>query len=102
MTEAPKYSLQLRLVKGSVGDPAEPQVELIALPEGPGDSPQPHFELWEPLSSRLSTVASSSPVHLKALYRTLTAGLTASVIDRDTGAPQFFSLHQLRALGLAS
>jgi hypothetical protein len=102
MMEAPKYSLQLRLVKGSAGDPAEHKVELIALPVGPGEFPQPHFELWEPLSNRLSTVASSSPFHLKAIYRTLSAGLTTSLIDRDTGATLFFSLSQLKDLGLAS
>jgi hypothetical protein len=102
MTEAPKYSLQLRLVKSLAGDPAQHQVELIALPAGPGDSPEPHFEHWELLSNRLTTVASSSPFHLKAIYRTLVAGLTASVIDRDTGAPLFFSLRQLQDLGVAS
>ncbi len=94
--EAPLYSLQMRLVKGLPG------VELIALPEGPGEPKRAHFEHWEPLSHRLSTVASSTPFHLKVIYRTLHAGLTASLIDRATGARQFFSLHQLEALGLAS
>jgi hypothetical protein len=47
-------------------------------------------------------VTSSTPFHLKATYRTLLAGLTASMIDRATGARQIFSLHQLKDLGLAS
>jgi hypothetical protein len=102
MTEAPMYSLQLRLVKGLAEDPAEHKVELIAFPAGAGEPREAHFELWEPLSTRLSQVASSTPFHLKAIYRTLTAGLTASVIDRDTGAPLVFSLGQLKDLGLAS
>lgn len=94
--EAPLYSLQMRLVKGLPG------VELIALPEGPGEPRRAHFEHWEPLSHHLTAVASSTPFHLKVIYRTLHAGLTASLIDRVTGARQVFSLHQLEALGLAS
>ena len=100
--EATFYSLQLRLVSGLPGDPAGHKVELIALPEGPGEPRRAHFEHWEPLSHRLSTVASSTPFHLKVMYRTMVAGLTASLIDRATGARQMFSLDQLRDLGLAN
>ncbi len=96
------YSLQLRLVKGLADDPAGQQVELIALPEGPGEPRRTHFENWEPLSHRLSAVASSTPFHLKVIYRTLLAGLTAPLIDRTTGDRQIFSLNQLKDLGLAS
>ncbi len=92
------YSLQLRLVK----DSSNPGVELIALPEGPGEPRRARFEQWEPLSARLTAVASSTPFHLKVIYRTIDAGLTASLIDRSTGARQIFSLNQLEALGLAS
>jgi hypothetical protein len=45
-------------------------------------------------------VASSTPFHLKVMYRTMVAGLTASLIDRATGARQIFSRDQLRDLGL--
>ncbi len=69
--EATLYSLQLRLVKGLADDPAGQKVELIALPEGPGEPRRAHFEHWEPLSHRLSAVASSTPFHLKVIYRTL-------------------------------
>ncbi len=100
--EAVFYSLQLRLVNDLAGGSERRKVELIALPEGPGEPRRVHFEHWEPLSKRLSAVASSTPFHLKVIYRTLDAGLTASVIDRATGARQFFSLDQLEALGLAS
>jgi hypothetical protein len=96
------YSLQLRLVKGLPGDPAGHRVELIALPEGPGEPHRVHFEHWESLSHRLAAVASSTPFHLKAMYRTVHAGLTASLIDRSTGARQVFSFNQLKALGVAS
>ncbi|HTZ59737.1 MAG TPA: hypothetical protein VMB49_16630 [Acidobacteriaceae bacterium] len=102
MTEDTLYSLQLRLVKGPADDPAGHKVELTALPEGPGEPRQAHFEHWEPLSDRLSAVASSTPFHLKAIYRTMVAGLTAPLIDRATGHPLFFSLHQLKDLGLAN
>jgi hypothetical protein len=54
------------------------------------------------LSHRLSAVASSTPFHLKVIYRTLHAGLTACLIDRSTGNRQIFSLNQLKDLGLAS
>ena len=100
--EATFYSLQLRLVSSNPGDPSGQKVELIALPEGPGEPRRAHFEHWEPLSHRLSAVASSTPFHLKAMYRTLHAGLTAFLIDRATGHRQIFSLHQLEDLGLAS
>ena len=43
----------------------------------------------------------STAFHLKAIHRTMHAGLTASLIDRATGARQIFSLHQLKDLGLA-
>jgi hypothetical protein len=100
--EATFYSLQLRLVRSLPGDPAGQQVELIALPEGPGEPRRAHFEHWEPLSHRLSAVASSTPFHLKVMYRTLHAGLTAFLIDRATGHRQIFSHHQLKDLGLAN
>jgi hypothetical protein len=102
MTQDTLYSLQLRLVKGVADDPAAHKVELTALPEGPGEPRQAHFENWGPLSDRLSAVASSHPFHLKAISRTLVAGLTASLIDRATGDRLFFSLHQLKDLGLAN
>jgi hypothetical protein len=97
--EAEFYSLHLRLVKDPPG--ASHRFELLALPEGPGKPRRAHFEHWEPLSDRLSAVASSTAFHLKAIHRTMHAGLTASLIDRATGAKQIFSLHQLRDLGLA-
>ena len=93
--EATFYSLQLRLVQGLPGNPAGHQVELIAMPEGPGEPRRAHFDHWEPLAHRLSAVTSSTPFHLKATYRTLLAGLTASMIDRATGDRQIFSLHEL-------
>jgi hypothetical protein len=99
--EAEFYSLHLRLVKDPPGDTASHRFELIALPEGPGEPRRAHFEHWEPLSDCLSAVASSTAFHLKAIQRTMHAGLTASLIDRATGAKQIFSLHQLKDLGLA-
>ena len=100
--EATFYSLQLRLVEGLPGNPGGQKVELIALPEGPGEPRRAHFDHWEGLAHRLSAVTSSTPFHLKATYRTLLAGLTANTIDRVTGDRQMFSLHQLKDLGLAS
>ena len=94
------YSLQLRLVKDLAGESERQGVELIALPEGPGEPRRAHFEQWEPLSMRLTAVASSTPFHLKVIYRTMDAGLTASLIDRVTGARQIFSVNQLKALGV--
>ena len=94
------YSVQLRLVNGQPGKPEVWGVELLALPEGPGEPRLSHFEHWEALSHCLSAVASS--FHLKAMYRTLCAGLTAPVIDRATGSRQIFSLSQLQDLGLAN
>jgi hypothetical protein len=100
--EAVFYTLHLRLVNDLADGSERKKVELIALPEGPGEPRRVHFDHWEPLSKRLSALASSTPFHLKVIYRTMDAGLTASVIDRVTGARQFFSLNQLEAQGLAS
>jgi hypothetical protein len=94
------YSVHLRLVNGQPGEPEAQGVELLALPEGPGEPRRSHFEHWEALSHCLSAVASS--FHLKAMYRTLHAGLTAPIIDRATGTRQIFSLSQLQDLGLAN
>ncbi len=99
--DATFYSLQLRLVNEMPDESAGDRVELTALPEGPGEPRRAQFEHWDLLSQRLSAVTSSTPFHLKAIYRTLHAGLTASLIDRATGARQVFSLTQLRELGLA-
>jgi len=96
------YSLHMRLIGDEAGNSARPGVELIALPKGEGEPRRAHFEHWEPLSVRLTAVASSTPFHLKIIHRTLHAGLTASVIDRATGEQQIFSLNQLEAFGLAS
>jgi hypothetical protein len=98
--DATFYSVQLRLVTSVPGEPDARGVELLALPEGPGEPRRSHFEHWEALSHCLSTVASS--FHLKAMYRTLHAGLTASLIDRSTGSRKIFSLSQLQDLGLAN
>ena len=100
--EAKYYSLQLRLIEGLAEDPASHRVELMALPEQSGDPHLAHFDHWDSLSDRLIAVASSTPFHLKVIQRTLHAGLTASVIDRATGARQVFSLNQLKDLGMAS
>lgn len=90
------YSLQLRLIESLTG-----RVELTAFPEASGEPRLAHIDHWEALSNRLAAVASSTPFHLKVMHRTLHAGLTASLIDRATGAPQVFSRHQLKDLGLA-
>lgn len=94
------YSVHMRLVSDVPGEAETRGVELIALPEGPGEPRRSHFEHWEALSHCLSAVASS--FHLKAIYRTLHAGLTAPLIDRTTGSRQIFSLSQLQDLGLAN
>jgi hypothetical protein len=94
------YSVQLRLVTDVSGAPETRGVELLALPEGPGEPHRSHFEHWDALSHCLSAVLSS--FHLKAIYRTLHAGLTAPLIDRATGSRQIFSLSQLQELGLAN
>jgi len=100
--DAKLYSLQLRLVKDLAEDGASHKVELMALPQESGEPHLAHFDHWESLSDRLVAVLSSTPFHLKVMQRTLHAGLTAAVIDRETGARQVFSLNQLKALGLAS
>jgi hypothetical protein len=99
-SDATFYSVHLRLVNSQPGEPEARGVELLALPEGPGEPRRSHFEHWEALSHCLSAVASS--FHLKAMYRTLHAGLTAPIIDRATGSRQIFSLTQLQDLGLAN
>ena len=96
------YSVQLRLVDSFAGDPAARPVEMTAFAQGSGEPHLAHVDGWESLSGRLTTVASSTPFHLKVIHRTLHAGLTAPLIDRATGAPQVFSNHQLAALGLNS
>ena len=100
--DAKLYSLQLRLANDAAENSGNQRVELMALPETSGDPHLAHFDHWDSLSDRLVAVASSTPFHLKVMQRTLHAGLTASVIDRVTGARQVFSLNQLKELGIAS
>src|ERR1700761_4820440 len=98
-SEATSYSLQFRLV---TNHPGEPRVELMALPDGPGETHLLHFEHWDSLANHLKTLARSTPFHLKVMQRTLHARLVTLLIDRVTGAPQVFSLGYLQALGVAS
>jgi hypothetical protein len=100
-TDGKFYSLQMRLIKDLPGDSASPRVELTALPEDPAEAHVAHLEHWDSLSDRLRAVARSTPFHLKVMYRTLHAGLTAPLIDRATGARQVFSSAELKALGAA-
>lgn len=99
--ETTRYSLQMRPVE--LSHPSEHgvlEMEIVAEPDGPGETIRTRSRQWLPIFERICTLLSSSPFHRKAMHRTLTAGVPMHVLDRTNGAKQMFSEEEIAALTL--
>lgn len=94
-----RYSLQFCPVELSQqSEDGVVELEIVAQPEGAGQTIRTRSRQWLPIFDRLCTLLSSSPFHRKAMQRTLTAGLPMHVVDRTDGSKLFFSKEDIAAL----
>lgn len=94
-----RYSLQLCPVQLSTMSEHEVmEVELVAQPDGPGQSIRSRSRQWLPIFERVCSLVCSSPFQRKAMHRTLTAGVPMHVMDRSNGAKLFFTEEEIAAL----
>jgi hypothetical protein len=100
------YTMQLRFV-GSNADGlfGNSELEVIAHPLNhaePGGQPfLGRFLHWQPVFEDICRLMQSSAFHRKAIQRTLSAGLAADLINRETGSKHTFSADELARLCLA-
>jgi hypothetical protein len=101
MENTTRYSLQLRFV-GLASDniSGNSALEVLAHPEMAGQPFHGHFHPWEPVFEDICSLMRSSAFHRKAIQRTLTAGLPAHLINRETGDKHMFSAEDLARLSL--
>jgi len=99
--ETTRYSLQMRPVElSNQSEYGVLEMEIVAEPDGPGETIRTRSRQWLPIFERICTLLSSSPFHRKAMHRTLTAGVPMHVLDRTNGAKQLFSEEEIAALAL--
>lgn len=99
--ETTRYSLQMCPVElCSESDHGVLEMEIVAQPDGPGETIRTRSRQWLPIFERICTLLSSSPFHRKAMHRTLTAGVPMHVLDRTNGEKQLFSEEEIVALAL--
>ncbi len=96
MEKIVQYTLQLRVdTTNSVSE-----LEILAHPDATGQPFRGSFKHWEPMFESICAWVSSSAFHRKAIQRTLTAGLPAFLINRETGDKHMFSEEEVATLGL--
>ncbi len=101
MENTSRYTLQLRFVADtSDASFLDHQLEILAHPTQTGQLFQGRFLLWEPVFEEICQMMRSSAFHRKAIQRTLTAGLAADLINRETGSKHIFTAEELAALSL--
>jgi len=102
MQNATHYTLQLRFV-GSLSDASHSELEVLAHPVQSDLASQPfqgRFQRWEPVFEDICSLMRSSAFHRKAIQRTLSAGLPAHLINRETGDKHMFSAEEVAQLSL--
>jgi hypothetical protein len=101
MEDTNRYALQLRFVgKSSDGAHQNSELDVLALPVKMGNTLHGRFRNWEPVFEDICLLMNSSAFNRKAVQRTLTAGLPADLIDRQTGQQYMFSAGALASLKL--
>ncbi len=94
------YTLQLRVVPADMHGSTE--LEILAQPCHSGQPIEGRFRQWEPIFDNICAWVSTSAFHRKAVQRTLSAGLVAHLINRETGSKHVFSSAEIARLGLTS
>jgi hypothetical protein len=95
------YHLQLRLIGDVTGIQDDVcQLEVVAKPEDAGPAFCGQFSHWNPVLDEICTFMHSSPFNRKAIQRTLSAGLAADLINRETGKKFGFGPAVIQSLHL--
>ena len=94
-----QYTLRLRFV-GSDSKQGTSELEVLASPCDEGQPYHGRFLHWEPVFENICSWVSTSAFHRKAIQRTLTAGLPAHLINRETGNKHVFSAEEIARLSL--
>lgn len=102
MENTTRYTVQLRFI-GSNADGlfANSELEVLAHPEQAGQPIRGRFQHWEPIFEDICCLMRSSAFHRKAIQRTLNAGLSADLINRETGSKHIFTAEELAQLSLS-
>jgi hypothetical protein len=101
MENTTQYTLQLRLVGNAAdGQCDASELEVLAHPSEAGQPFHGRFQPWERVFEEICSLMRSSAFHRKAIQRTLTAGLAAHLINRETGGKHMFSAEELAGLSL--
>ncbi len=98
MQSTVNYTLQLRVVPADLQGITE--LEVMAQPCQSGQPFHGRFRQWEPIFDNICAWVSTSAFHRKAVQRTLSAGLVADLINRETGNKHEFSQAEISRLGL--
>ncbi len=93
------YTLQLRMLPADLQGSTE--LEVVAQPCQSGLPFHGRFRQWEPVFDNICAWVSTSAFHRKAVQRTLSAGLVADLINRETGSKHLFSEVEIARLGLS-
>ena len=99
MENTVQYTVQLRIV-GSDSKQGNSELEVVAHPSQQGQPYHGRFLQWEPIFEKICSWVSSSAFNRKAIHRTLTAGLPAHLINRETGDKHMFSAEEIGHLSL--
>jgi hypothetical protein len=75
-------------------------LHVLASSAGSGPSLSGSFLQWRPILEALCSFGNASPFNRKAIERTISAGLTADLIDRATGRKSLFTAEALSSLRL--
>lgn len=96
-----QYTVQLKFTEIPQGRmPSDSVLQVLAHPATAGPLLSGSFQQWQPVLDVLCSAISPSDFNRKAIQRTISAGLTADLIDRATGRKYLFSADALTFLKL--
>jgi hypothetical protein len=102
MENTTRYTLQLRLLGHTADGPFDAsELEVLAHPAESGQPFHGRFQPWDRVFEDICSLMRSSAFHRKAIQRTLSAGLAAHLINRETGNKHMFSAEELACLSLS-
>ncbi len=96
-----QYTVQLKFTEVPQGrSSSESLLQVLAYPATAGPLLSGNFQQWQPVLDVLCSAISPSDFNRKAIQRTISAGLTADLIDRTTGRKYLFASEFLTSLRL--
>jgi hypothetical protein len=96
-----QYTVQLKFTQVPQGRiSSDSLLQVLAYPATAGPLLSGKFQQWQPILDVLCSAISPSDFNRKAIHRTISAGLTADLIDRTTGRKYLFPAEVLTSLKL--